>query len=150
VSLWLFVLFSFGMLTYFFHPRNVPLRRQNRAVALAYYACAPWAYFVIVPLIGLAFFGFAVVMDKANQGRPPVLALAIGWVIAIVPLVTWLVTVWFVPQRMLAVTVHCSMTRLLFMGLIVHPLGYLVCALLTVGVINLTYWAIVLMIHSLR
>lgn len=32
-----------GLPSYFFHPRSLPIERQNRAVALSYYGCAPLA-----------------------------------------------------------------------------------------------------------
>lgn len=43
-SLWLFLLAGSGAGSYFFHPRGIPVRQQNRAIALSYYACAPLAW----------------------------------------------------------------------------------------------------------
>lgn len=39
----LFLLAVTGVHTYWFHPRSAPIARQNRAVALSYYAAAPLA-----------------------------------------------------------------------------------------------------------
>lgn len=39
--LWVFLYTCTGVHTYWFHPRSLPIERQNRAVALSYYACAP-------------------------------------------------------------------------------------------------------------
>lgn len=36
-----------GVPSYFFHPAAVPIRQQNRAVALSYYTCAPLAFAVL-------------------------------------------------------------------------------------------------------
>jgi hypothetical protein len=43
-SLWLFLLAGSGAGSYFFHPRRLPVSRQNRAIALSYYSCAPLAW----------------------------------------------------------------------------------------------------------
>jgi hypothetical protein len=43
-SLWLFLFMGSGVGSYFFHPRRMPVVLQNRAVALSYYACAPFAW----------------------------------------------------------------------------------------------------------
>lgn len=36
-----------GLPSYWFHPKDTPVRFQNRAIALSYYACAPLAFFVV-------------------------------------------------------------------------------------------------------
>lgn len=48
-----FLFLGTGVASYWFHPRAIPVPRQNRAVALSYYACAPLA-FTLLPVIGLA------------------------------------------------------------------------------------------------
>lgn len=47
-SVLLALVFNSGVHTYLFHPKRLPVRQQNRAVALSYYACAPLA---LVPLV---------------------------------------------------------------------------------------------------
>lgn len=54
-----FLFAATGVHTYWFHPRSVTLRRQNRAVALAYYCCAPLAW---TPL-AFMLFGIGAVLD---------------------------------------------------------------------------------------
>jgi hypothetical protein len=39
-----------GVITYFFHPRELTILRQNRAIALGYYTCAPLAYTLVAML----------------------------------------------------------------------------------------------------
>ena len=146
-SLWLFFLMSFGMLSYFFHPEDLPVRKQNRAVALSYYACSPWAYFFVVPLVAVVYFG--VVWMSDGVGGPPILLIGVMSLAALVPIVLWVAAVWFTPQRMLDRTTHCSRSRLVLMGFVVQPLGYALCLLLTVGLINLAYWFVVLLVQSL-
>jgi hypothetical protein len=41
VCIWLFVFAAAGAPSYWFHPRRLPVIKQNRAVALSHYACAP-------------------------------------------------------------------------------------------------------------
>ncbi len=43
MSMWLFLFAATGAPSYFFHPRSLPPERQNRAIALSYYASAPLA-----------------------------------------------------------------------------------------------------------
>jgi hypothetical protein len=46
-----------GVASYLFHPRRLAVERQNRAIALSYYACAPLSLMVVACLIlALGFF----------------------------------------------------------------------------------------------
>ena len=49
IGMFAFLTLLSGVTSYFFHPRGVSIERQNRAVALSYYACAP-LLFVFVPV----------------------------------------------------------------------------------------------------
>ena len=51
--LWLFLFTATGAASYFFHPRSISIERQNRAITLSYYACAPLALTPIVALCPL-------------------------------------------------------------------------------------------------
>jgi hypothetical protein len=145
-SLWFFLLFVFGMLSYFFHPANLPVKQQNRAVALSYYACAPWAYLFIVPLatgvIALAAWFWQL---HGNQG---LFAMALATIVSAVPVIVWGVAVWFVPLRMLERTTHCGRLKTAVVGFVVRPIGFVLCAVLTVGVLNAVYWFVALVIYS--
>ncbi len=46
-----------GLPSYWFHPRGLPVERQNRAIALSYYACAPLALGPFLFPIGWAIHG---------------------------------------------------------------------------------------------
>jgi hypothetical protein len=48
VGLLLFILFASGMPSYFCHPKTLSIERQNRAIALSYFACAPLG---VMPLV---------------------------------------------------------------------------------------------------
>ncbi len=43
-ALWVFLFLASGVISYWFHPSTLPVHRQNRAIALSYYACAPLAW----------------------------------------------------------------------------------------------------------
>lgn len=53
VSLLLWLAAATGLPSYFFHPRGVSVERQNRALALSYYACAPLAVTPIAAALAL-------------------------------------------------------------------------------------------------
>ena len=48
----LFLVASTGVASYFFHPRVLSVRQQNRAVALSYYGCAPLAGMALAFVLG--------------------------------------------------------------------------------------------------
>jgi hypothetical protein len=69
-----------GLPSYFFHPRGISIERQNRAIALSYYACAPLALGPFLFPIGWAIhgtFGEGVGIVPANTLL--VLQCAIWW-----------------------------------------------------------------------
>jgi hypothetical protein len=47
IGAFLFLLAVSGVPSYWFHPRRLPVVRQNRAIALSYYACAPLALLLL-------------------------------------------------------------------------------------------------------
>lgn len=52
LGLLLFFFLGTGVAGYWFHPRSIPVERQNRAIALSYYASAPLAW-TVIPVAGL-------------------------------------------------------------------------------------------------
>jgi hypothetical protein len=50
---WLFLYTWTGLHTYWLHPRSLSVERQNRAIALGYYACAPLALLPVTLPAGL-------------------------------------------------------------------------------------------------
>jgi len=59
---WLWLLLGCGVASYLFHPRRLPVERQNRAVAVSYYACGPLAW------VSLAGVGAVAVMSLSVMG----------------------------------------------------------------------------------
>jgi len=60
---WLLLFMMSGSASYFYHPRSLGIVRQNRAVALSYYSCAPLAW-MFVPAI---LFGIAVGLESIRD-----------------------------------------------------------------------------------
>lgn len=65
LSLWLFLAFATGVHTYWLHPRKLSMERQNRAVALGQYACAP---LMMMPF-AIPWLVVSLVMVRANEKR---------------------------------------------------------------------------------
>ena len=73
-----------GAASYFFHPKSIPVRRQNSGVAMSYYACAPLAALGVV--FAVSAFLTDWIADYSNIPRRYDLALAVA---ALVVLVGW-------------------------------------------------------------
>ena len=67
-GLWCFLYALTGIHTYAFHPRSLPLERQNRAVALSYYACAPLAALPVLAMIMAMAFVASGFIDSSSFG----------------------------------------------------------------------------------
>jgi hypothetical protein len=59
------VIAATGVPSYFFHPKHLPMTRQNRGIALSYYACGPLALSLLAPV----FFGAALLIDATPGGK---------------------------------------------------------------------------------
>jgi hypothetical protein len=80
--------------SYFFHPGDQPVVRQNRAVALSYYACAPLALTPLaVPFVAFGYWSWGVHQMWGTSAIPPghallslaayaLPALLLGWLLA--------------------------------------------------------------------
>lgn len=108
VGVWLAVHTSAGVCTYWFHPRSLPVEQQNRAVALAYYACGPLALLPVPIACGVLTAAAALYVD-----RYPAVKAAAGFfglttsVTAVAIFVAWARTTRF----LLAQTTHCGRVR---------------------------------------
>jgi hypothetical protein len=139
-SIWLFLMMAFGIGSYFFHPKSIAVRHQNRAVALSYYACGPWAYLLLVgpAIVGIFFAMNSLGFIRYRHDFP--LGMAVGYTLIVGLFGTWVTLVWFTPVHLLARTTLCSSLRVVVFA-IVQPLLLIISALLTVGVINILFWA---------
>jgi hypothetical protein len=150
VGLFLFLLFSAGVASYWFHAADLPVVQQNRAVAVSYYACAPLAWVGIalavmlvagwwnlidprgyVPLFWRRFWIYGLLVSSAAG-----LATAGG-------VVWW----WVVASVMLKRATRCGLVRVIAaaVGL---PVAWVALALLTVVAIPYVVGLIELMVLS--
>ena len=76
-----------GAPSYFFHPRRLPVERQNRAVAASYFACAPLALLPIpTAAVALSLLYHGGALAEKGQLSPYGVDLVLGIIIGIGPL----------------------------------------------------------------
>jgi MFS family permease len=80
VSIWLFLLAITGLPMHLFHPRSLPVLRQNRAIAIGHYTAAPLAW-MSIPIASLAIASLVAPQGWAYAGSFFLLAFAAGWAI---------------------------------------------------------------------
>lgn len=146
-SIWLFLIFAFGVGSYFFHPKALPMRQQNRAVALSYYGCAPWTLLLFsLPIVaGLIVAIAAFDLDSRSRGNP--VAMGVVWILLIGVLGVQATLMWITPVYLFVRTTHCSGLRKAVFT-VGQPLLLIVAALLTLGAINGLFWGLAFAIVS--
>jgi hypothetical protein len=131
VALYAFLLAASGLASCFFHPRRLPVERQNRSVALSYYACAPLA---LTP-ISIASV-LAALLARHYLATRQASAVLIGVVLAagaVVPLIQAAASI-LAPLFMLERTTRCGLGRVLFLALAL-PIGWaLLAAMMALGI----------------
>lgn len=89
----LFLITATGVPSYWFHPRGVPVERQNRAIALSYYASAPLAFLPLAGVILAVGVAAAMVADDLRQPTWWYVALAVVLIgaalLGVIPLGWW-------------------------------------------------------------
>jgi hypothetical protein len=131
IALYAFFLAAGGVASYFFHPRWLPVDRQNRAIALSYYACAPMA---LTPLTmaSIALGWFLIGNDVVTPGDivPYVIVLAACSIVPFVQAFALLTC----PMRMLQGTTHCGAGRAVALAVGLPILWALLAAVIAVGI----------------
>jgi hypothetical protein len=140
--------FSWGMsgaAAFFFRPASWSIIRQNRAVALSYYACAALAYLPATALIT----AIATFLLVSQRGYLPILLSAAIGLVGIVPLVCNLVLLLTSPVLLLRAVAHEQSGRRLTMWVLL-PLIWLLWGAVTLAVMPAVWFAVVVMIISLQ
>lgn len=137
-----------GVHTYWFHPNRLPVVRQNRAVALAYYGCAPLALSPVAVLLFAAVAGMSIagLNDPANASWAVVRILTIALVLSTLAVV---VLTWRTMMTLLNRTTHPGLGRLLLAGALI-PFEWLFCAALALVAFPWVMGFFRLVINSLR
>jgi len=128
-----------GLASYFFHPRRELVIRQNRAIALSYYASAPLAWTVL-------FVPVAVVGAPLTAGRTPLGTDVLVGILAVAYLTA--IVMWQARFMVLLGMLHRSrIARLVRLALLnVLALGLLLLVLL----IPCSFFYLLVIYHSLR
>jgi hypothetical protein len=142
-ALYAFLLAASGAASYFFHPRWLPVERQNRAVALSYYACAPMALtpISVASIIGAFFI-------RENFGGQPAILIGIALTTcALVPAIQAVMSV-ATPLLIMRRATHCGIGRAIALVVALPVLWALLGVVILVG-IPAAYLFVALVIMSL-
>lgn len=131
----LFLLALVGVGGYWLHPASLPIVRQNRAVALGNFACAPLALVpVAVVLLGLTLFVGNNVADNPDGGYGwAALLIAIG-VTTVGVFIAAVVMFYTVTLKIIRHATNASAGRLLTAAMVL-PLSWLLLAVLTLALL---------------
>lgn len=142
--LWLFL--ASAVHTYWFHPRYLPIRQQNRSLAISFYACAPLAVMPVTlgaSAVLLTIIFFVETQDGAIGLSLNVTRLAIVLLICLQVFGAWLIPLMMVARAAgrgpggicsLAVLMPLFWFVLALLIFIVLPLGILIIALAIVTI----------------
>jgi hypothetical protein len=136
ICLWHFLKSITGVASYFFHPRELSIPRQNRAIALSYYACAPLAW---TP-ISVALYA-AILLVESKRWADGVLGAQFHLLLQFTLLISVLVQLvgwWIVSLAILKKTTRCGIGRVFFAGASL-PALWSICAVLTLGLLPAAY-----------
>jgi hypothetical protein len=124
LALWLALLMITGVGSYFYHPASLPIKQQNRGVALSYYTCAPLAWFWVpgaLSAISVAIAGQEWGQRGFGEKVGVVFAFAaMGFLTAII------VLFWLRAGGLMRKVTHCGTGRSLAMTLYL-PFAWWVC-----------------------
>ena len=132
-----------GSAAYFFHPTTMPIIRQNRAVALSYYASAPLVYLPWTLLVAC----IVLILPAAIEKIPLLMAIAI-MITGCAALIWNIVLLIRVPIVLLVAATHCTASQQVSLGFAL-PVLWLFWALITLVVLPAVWLAAVIMGVSL-
>ncbi len=145
--LWLFLFCATGVGSYFFHPRDLSVTRQNRAIALSYYACAPlaWTWAPALLVAALMFIAQSPWSERRGTTRIVDLLVCFLLIAGVFEAAAW----WRSSIVLLRRTTGCGIGRATVLGIFL-PFAYSVLGLLFLGLLPLIYIGLAVMILSLR
>jgi hypothetical protein len=142
------IVFVTGVASYWFHPRALSVVRQNRAVALSYYGCAPLAFasIPVLALIAVLIMKEAGLDDQANASWTVVRLLEITAGVVSLLVVG---SMWRSTLTLLSRTTHSGTGRLVLAGLLV-PLTWALCFAFVMATLPWVIGFVRLVVGSLR
>ena len=146
VGCWLFLCAASMAASVFFHPPGIAMERQNRAVAVSYYAAAPWA---LLPLVFLCLATWGTLASGGNFHRihVPIWLIISTTVISVVPLVQ-IVSTYAAPLAMLRRATSCGAERVL-LAAVTLPIAWLILAAIFLIALPAAYLFVTLVVMSL-
>jgi hypothetical protein len=146
LCLWLFLFAATGAASYFFHPRSIPIERQNRALALSYYACAPLA---VMPLIGFSVLYFYLNSRSITMGNGSLALPVIVESFTVLLALAMLFSLWRVPISLLRRATGCSALRVVALAIYL-PIAWLLLAGIILAAIPAAYLFVSIVVLSLH
>ena len=147
LAICLFLLMWTGVGSYWFHPRGLPVLRQNRAVALSYYASAPLAFLLPAALL----LGVLYLMDALQLDREALLwgpFVLVGFLAFVSPPVA-VVAQFVATLRLLRATTVAGAGRIWLAAVVIPVTWALSAAVTLVGLLWLVGY-VRLVVDSLR
>lgn len=147
ICLAMFLFACTGVCSYFFHPKELSVVRQNRAIALSYYACGPLAWSPIVMLLAVGGSVLSALSYEYKFVLDPVL-LSLLILITWLPLLLLLIAIVRAPVVLIGATTHQTGRKWL-LGFVL-PVAWIVLAILILVLIPLACALLALMFVSFR
>lgn len=108
IALFVWLLLGSGAPSYFFHPRWLPRRLQDRAIALSYYAAAP---LVLLAIVVFAWWSANTILLLSFYGGQHTIVHAVAWGACGVLALWCVMWTWWLPAHLLMSGVQASATR---------------------------------------
>lgn len=144
LALWLFLLMASGSASYWFHPKNLPPSRQNRAIALSYYSIAPLGWlWVPAALVALFTLGESLNLHGALEQ-----VHLIGRILAEIAILLIIVACWLDPVLLMRFVTHCGSGRTFAMAAMI-PMSWAVVGCVA-AIIPLVFGYLSLIVLSFR
>lgn len=132
LAIWLFLLAVTGLPSLFFHPRGLPTRRQNRAIALSYYvSSAPLAWWWIPVVVGVIGLWLPDRFPRTALEQAGLVGLILG--VYLIPLSLVVLSIWGIVRLMRRAT-NCSLVRVWCLALMLPVMWVALTAIILVGI----------------
>ena len=136
-----------GVGSYWFHPRSQPVVRQNRAVALSYYACAPLAFLPVPALIVIVLMGITAETPRGTAAATRPFLLLVLLVYLLTPLI---VLSFYVATLRLLRGAAAASTGRMWLATFAIPVTWLLCAAVALLALPWAVGFVRLVVDSLR
>ena len=147
LALFLAAVFVTGVASYWFHPNHLPVVRQNRAIALSYYACAPLAFAAVPVALGFAVVAM-MIAGLDNQANASWIVVRVLEIALFISAFLTLAAFWRSTMSLLNQTTHPGPGRLTLAAVLI-PLKWLLLAAVTLFAVPWVIGYLRLVIRSL-